>query len=278
MVLLRYVYPRRRLRDDHSRRTVPAGHATGRAGLLQSDDHAARPGYGLRRDHAVLCRPGELAAAHDDRGAGYGPAAHEQLEFLDSAAGLLAAGLDPVYGRGRPGLRLDLLRAAVHHLCAAVRHLLYFRHSYSGDVVHHGLDQHYRHGDEHARPGHDLHENAPVRLDLADHGLPARGRYAGAGRRGNHDADGHSLRHQLLLGGRWRRSGAVPAHLLVLRPPRGVHHHSAGLRCRVADHPRFQPQAAVRLRLHGLCHGGHRLLVIYRLGAPYVHGGHAHSG
>ncbi len=37
---------------------------------------------------------------------------------------------------------------------------------------------------------------------------------------------------------------SVPARLLVLRAPRGLHHHSAGFRCGVADYSCVFPQAA----------------------------------
>ena len=43
-----------------------------------------------------------------------------------------------------------------------------------------------------------LHEDAAVRMDLADHRLPADRGDAGSGRRGDHDAHRPSLRHQLL--------------------------------------------------------------------------------
>jgi cytochrome c oxidase subunit 1 len=43
-------------------------------------------------------RPGELADPDDDRRAGHGAAAHEQLELLDPAAGIPDARLDPVHG------------------------------------------------------------------------------------------------------------------------------------------------------------------------------------
>src|SRR3546814_3650929 len=67
-----------------------------------------------------------------------------------------------------------------------------------------------------ARTGHDADEDAAVRLDLADHRLPLDRSDAGAGGRGDHDADGYPLRHQLLQRGRWRRPGAVPARVLVV--------------------------------------------------------------
>jgi cytochrome c oxidase subunit 1 len=52
-------------------------------------------------------------------------------------------------------------------------------------------------------PGHDLHEDAAVCMDLADHRVPAGCSNARIGRCGDHDADGYSLRHQLLLCRRW---------------------------------------------------------------------------
>ena len=42
-----------------------------------------------------------------------------------------------------------------------------------GCLVDHGLDQRDRDHHEHARAGHDTAQNATVRVDLADHGLPA---------------------------------------------------------------------------------------------------------
>jgi cytochrome c oxidase subunit 1 len=65
----------------------------------------------------------------------------------------------------------------------------------------------------------------------------------GAGRRHHHDADRPPLRHQLLQPRRRRRPGDVPAHLLVLRPPRGLHHDPAGLRHHQPGRPGLRPQA-----------------------------------
>ena len=52
---------------------------------------------------------------------------------------------------------------------AAVGHLLHLLRSTFWAVFHHGFDQYHCHGDEHARARNDLHEDATVRLDLADH-------------------------------------------------------------------------------------------------------------
>ena len=66
----------------------------------------------------------------------------------------------------------------------------------------------------------------------------------------------------------------VAAHLLVLRPSGGVHPDPAGLRHGHRDHSGLLPQGAVRLRVHGGGHRGHRLHQPRRLGAPHVHRGH----
>ena len=96
---------------------------------------------------------------------------------------------------GAPAARLDDVPAAVpadgpvdghaHLLGAPPRRQL-----------DHGLDQHHRHGAEHARTGHDADEDADVLLDVADHRVPADRGDAGARRRDHDDADRPPLRHQ----------------------------------------------------------------------------------
>ncbi len=98
----------------------------------------------------------------------------------------------------------DVLRPAFHYLCASQRHLLHLCHPPDGHQLDHGRDQRDRHHPQPACPRHDLDENAAVRLDLADYRVPADCSDAGAGGRGDHDADGHPLRHQLLQCRRWR--------------------------------------------------------------------------
>ncbi len=96
-------------------------------------------------------------------------------------------------------------------------------------------------------PGMTLMKMPMFVLDLADHRLPADRRDAGAGRRDHHGAVRSPLRHVVLQRGGRRRPGDVPAYLLVLRAPRGVHHDLAGVRDRVAGDPGVLAQAAVRL-------------------------------
>ena len=85
----------------------------------------------------------------------------------------------------------------------------------------------------------------------------------------------HYLRHDVLRSRGRRRPGDVPAHLLVLRASRGLHHDPAGVRHRLGDHPDVLAQAAVRLRLDGVRDRLDRVPVVHRLGAPHVHGRHA---
>ncbi len=71
--------------------------------------------------------------------------------------------------------------------------------------------------------------------------------------------------------GRRRRPGALPAPVLVLRPPRSVHHDPAGLRHRQPHHLDLLEEADLRLSRHGLRHGGDRRGRLRRVGAPHVH-------
>ena len=83
------------------------------------------------------------------------------------------------------------------------------------------------------------------------------------------------FRHQLLQCGRRRRPGDVPAHFLVLRAPRGLHHDFAGLRNHLAGDSGVRAQAAVRLCIDGLCDGVDCDSVVHGVGASYVHDRHA---
>ena len=79
-------------------------------------------------------------------------------------------------------------------------------------------------------------------------------------------------RHALLPARRGRERRALPARLLVLRAPRGLHHGAAGLRDDLGDHPRLRAQADLRLQGGRVLDGRDRLLLDARVGAPHVHG------
>ena len=203
---------------------------------------------------AIMPARGRLRELDDpdaDRRAGHGVRADEQLELLAAAAGRDPADHVAVRSRRRRRRGLDDVPAADH----PGRHGHGpddLRRPHHGRVVDHGLDQHHHDHPQPARAGHDADEDAAVLLDLADHRVPADRRDAGARRRGHDAADRPPLRHVVLQRGRRRRPGAVPARLLVLRAPRGLHHHPAGVRHHLADHPGVLAQAAVRLRVDGL--------------------------
>ena len=145
-----------------------------------------------------------------------------------------------------------------------------------GRVVDPRRHQLHHHDLQHARARHDAAQDAAVRVGRARDRVPAAAVAAGAGRRDHHAAHRPQLRHHLLQRGRRRRSGAVPAPVLVLRPSRGLHPDPAGLRHRQPDRLDLQPQAGVRLSRHGLRDGRHRRHRLRRVGAPHVHGRHEH--
>jgi cytochrome c oxidase subunit 1 len=133
-----------------------------RAGILQPDDHAARPDHGVRRDHAGLRRLRQLDDPDDDRRADMAFARMNNWSFWllppagDPADGSLfvpggAAGggwtLYPPLSM-QMGIGMDMAIFAVHIL---------------GMSVDHGLDQHRHHDPQHARAGHDADEDAAVR-------------------------------------------------------------------------------------------------------------------
>ena len=70
-----------------------------------------------------------------------------------------------------------------------------------------------------------------------------------------------------------RRLGLlVAAPVLVLRPSGGLHPDPAGLRHDLGSDSGLLAQGAVRLRVHGRRHDGHRVHQPGRLGASHVHG------
>src|SRR4029453_17952939 len=117
----------------------------------------------------------------------------------------------------------------------------------------------------------DAAQDAAVRLVGADHRLPAPAFAAGAGWRHHHAAHRPQFRHHVLRAGRRRRSDPVPASVLVLRPPRGLHPDPARLRHRQPDRLDLFEEARVRLPRHGLRDGGDRRGRLHRVGAPHVH-------
>ncbi len=226
---------RRPVLGDHARQPDAAGRSAlpRQPSALQRDHHRARADHGLLRgDAGADRRVRQLVRAADDRLARHGVPAHEQYQLLAAGAGLLpAAGLDrssasgagvgwtlypPLSGQDRPS------RPVGRHgdLRAASRRR----------VLDHGRDQLHHHHLQHARAGHDAAQDAALRVGHPGDGVPAAAVAAGAGGRDHDAAHRPQFRHQLLRSGRRRRSAAVPQPVLVLRPPRSLHHDPAGLR------------------------------------------------
>ena len=69
-----------------------------------------------------------------------------------------------------------------------------------------------------------------------------------------------------------RRADPLPARVLVLRPPRGLHHDPARDGDHLGDPPRVRAQADLRLQGDRALDGRDRVLLDARLGPPHVHG------
>ena len=196
----------RRRRDGagHPRRAVPARPAVRESGFLQPDDDHACADHGLRHDHAGFRGLRELDDPDDDRRAGHGAAAAQQLVVLDPAlrrhhpagrpcscpaARRLLAGRSIRRWYCRPATRCR--SRSSRFTCSACR-----RSWASINIIVTIMNM--------RAPGMTPAEDADVRLDLADHRLPADRGDAGAGRWRDHAADRPVLRHQLLRGGRRR--------------------------------------------------------------------------
>ncbi len=118
--------------------------------------------------------------------------------------------------------------------------------------------------------GHDLEPGAHLRVGHPGHHRPADPGHAdpGGGRPvrdpGPHGGD------RLLRQRARRQQFPVAEHVLVLRPPRGLHHGPARLRHRHGDHAGVHPQAALRLQGGGGRHARRGPAVVLRVAAPPV--------
>ena len=220
----------------------------------------------------ILAGFAQLPGAADDRRPRHGvPASQRPLVLALPLRRHRAAALVLRERRCRAG-RLDELPA---ELCLLRRQRpgpLDPCASYPHGRVAGGGDQLRRHDPQSAGARHELDAPAPVRLD--DRGLrgPPDRRPADAVGRADAAAARPPARHRLLRRHRRRQPCALPARLLVLRPPRGLHHDPAGDGDHLRDPPRLRAQADLRLQGGRFLHGCDRVLLDARVGAPHVHG------
>jgi hypothetical protein len=257
-----------RVFDPHGARLAARGDARERD--LQQDFQPAR-----HRDGVLLPRPGgagdagELRFAHHGRGPRLGLSTPQPLELVRLHRGR------PVRSHGDPdgrrGYGLDFLHALLLALFEQPGHLGGLRSLLRRLQLHLHRDQLHRDRPQDARAWPHVVPSAPVRLGELRH----LGRHhSGHARHRHHLAAGlrrksAAFRHLQSRAG--RRSGALPAPLLVLLAPRRLHHDPA-------RHGRDQradllllAAARLRLRLRGVLHDRDRRPGLLGVGAPHVH-------
>ena len=253
----------------HPARAADAGRRSVDAGHVQQAVHAPR------RDHDLLLPPSvdpgdarQLPAADHDRREGPRVSAHQpdQLVHLrhrrdrDARRRL----------QWRAGHRLDVLHALQLDRVTDGRFDRGARRVHHRVLVDsHGAEFH-RHGAPHAGAGHDLVPAAALRL--------------GALRDEPRDDPGHACRRhhgparlrrahappRILRSDPRRRPGALPASVLVLFAPGGLHHDSAGHGGDERARRRRVAQAGVRLQLRRVLEPRHRDSRLPRLGPSSV--------
>ncbi len=197
--------------------------------------------------------------------------ATERLRVLAVPLRLDHRGRRLPHPRGRCGLRLVrvpapggrelLARTRRQPVDARPRHER-FRHDPRRRELHH--DDHHD-----ARSRHDHVADADLLVEHAGHQHPDPDGVPGPrGRDPRRCGRPHPRRPHLRPGE--RRRAALAAPVLVLRPPRGVHHRAAVLRHHLRGHPGLQPQADLRLQDPRLRDDRDRRAVRGGVGAPHV--------
>ena len=236
--------------------------------LFNSDDHHARAGHDLRRGHAGVRRARQLDGADADRRARHGAAAHEQLQLLDPAVRLHAAAVARSSCRAaRPAGGWTMYPPLVLQSGDSLPMLIFAIHLMGASSIMGAINIVVTIMNMRA-PG----MNAAARcrcscwswLITAYLLIAVMPVLAGAVTMLLTD---HFFGTSFFNAGRRRRPGDVRAHLLVLRPSRGLHHDPAGLRHHLGDHADLLAQAAVRRDVDGLRDRLHRVPVVHRVGA-----------
>ena len=242
-----------------------------------------RPGLDARHHDGLPVRGAgdggvrQLLGAADDRRPRHGVPAAERAVVLAAGVRRHRVLHEPLL-RAAPG-GLDLVRAALRRRLHAGRRRrrLDLPDPPDRPVVAAGRDQLRGDDPQHAREGHGLGPDAAVRVVDPRLQLPADRRAAGGGGGGHDAAHRPPLRHRLLRPDRRRRPDAVAAPVLVLRPPRGLHHGPARVRDHLGDPAGVRPQADLRLQGDRGRHRGHRVPGHAGVGAPHVHHADLHG-
>ena len=255
--------------DPHAARA--AGHGLHRARHLQPALHDARHDDGLPRRRPDLRRLRELPRPADDRRARHGlPAAERALVLAlplrrDRAprasspptarrarAGRLPAAVGRLSGNGQDLWIVGLHVLTLSSLAGAINFLVTIHNMRTAGMTWMRLPL--------------FVWTIEIYSALLVLVLPALS--AGL----THAAARPAGRDALLHPGRGRRRRPLPARLLVLRPPRGLHHDPAGDGDHLRGDPRLRAQADLRLQGDRVLDRRDRLLLAARLGAPHVHG------
>ena len=268
---VRLLRRRRRARGGDAAAAGAPGQQPDRPRPLQPALHDAR-----HDDDVPVRRAGDagdvgLPRAAHDRHAQRRLPAHERLRLLGLPVRRPDA-LRCVPAQHRPRRRLVRLRAALRArlLARQARRLLgpadhlhrALGPARGGDPGHHRLQA--------ARAGHDAQPHSALRLGHARHRVHGDVRDAG-GDAGEHRADHRPpRRHPFLQPGRRRRRAALAAPVLVLRPPRGLHHLHPRARLHVVDHPDLRTPADLRLHGDGAVADRDRVPGLRPVGAPHV--------
>ena len=263
---------RRRVRRADPARSGDAGRRPRLRRDLQQALHDARRDDGvLLPDSRHSVRARQLSRPDHDRREGPRVPEIEPRELVHLHPRRPVHALRARHRRRRYGL--DLLRPIQHGLVDDERHPDGARHLHHRLFVDsHGPELH-RHDSPDARAGDDLVPAAAVHLvDVRDEpdqraGHAGHRHHAAARRR----RTGVPLR--LLQSGGRRRSGAVPAPVLVLFAPGRLHHGAAGHGRRQRARRGRMPQADLRLLVRRVRQPRHRRARLPRLGPSHVRRG-----
>ena len=251
-----------------------AGRAPADEELVQRGRDDARDDDDLPRHRPDPRRLRELPRAADDRRARHGVPAAERAVVLAVRARRRRAVPQLLRERRRgaraAGRRTRRSRRCTHPATARTSGSSACTSCRSSSLV--GAINLDRDDPQHARAGHVVDAHPALLLGDRHLRVAARDRAADAVRGADADAARPPGGHALLRRGARREPAALPARLLVLRAPRGLHHDPAGDGDRLGDHPRLRAQADLRLQGGRDLDGGHRVLLAARVGAPHVRG------